>query len=119
MSFQLKNDQYREHRGGHSRLLDLHCEQCESRVAIYQKDGPGELKYVYLDRIFFPDNLTRLEDKSLEELSAWDCSDCNSPLGVPFIFKKDSGKYAGEERLAFRLFAHAIVKKPRNISSAP
>lgn len=51
LSFTFKNDQYRNARGGYSRFLNLSCESCGSHVALYQKDGPGELRRMYVDRI--------------------------------------------------------------------
>jgi hypothetical protein len=110
MSYKLKNDIYSKHRGSKSKLINLNCEHCGVQVAIYQKDGPGPLKYVYFDRIFSPNKLVGLENKKIDEVQNWDCFKCNSPLGIPFLFKKDAGKYAGEERLAFRIFESSIIK---------
>lgn len=63
---------------------------------IYQKDGPGILKRLYLDRIVSLINLK--EGKNLE------CKKCKTVLGVYMMYKK-------ENRPAYRLFVGAIGKK--------
>lgn len=91
----LKNDRFRKNRGGYSRLLSLKCEKCSKEVLKYQKDGPGILKRLYLDRIIplrkMPSN------KNLV------CQKCKTLIGIPIIYKK-------EKRPAYRLFAGAITK---------
>lgn len=90
-----KNDKYKKNRGGHSRWLLLSCGNCKNRVAIYQKDGPGILKRLYVDRILEPKNIS---SKNLV------CKQCKTFLGVLTIYKK-------ENRPAYRLFVGAIEKK--------
>ncbi len=51
MNVSLKKDKFRRDRGGSSRFLTIICTICKSILAQYQKDGPGELKRMYLDRI--------------------------------------------------------------------
>ena len=60
-----KNDRFRKSRGGHSRWLMLFCEKCSYDLAVYQKDGPGILKRLYLDRIAPPLELTEAKAKDL------------------------------------------------------
>jgi hypothetical protein len=91
---QLKQDKYKRARGGHSRLLEIACSQCNTHICYYQKDGPGILKRMYLDRIHGP----RTTSSQLV------CSKCKSLLGVKYT-------YAKEKRLAYRLFVGAISKK--------
>jgi hypothetical protein len=91
-----KSDKFKKNRGGYSRWLSLSCEKCKSQLMIYQKDGPGILKRLYLDRIVSPDDL-----KDKEKL---ECKKCKSVLGIRTIYKK-------ENRPAYRLFAGAIEKK--------
>ena len=50
---EFKQDKYKKDRGGYSRLLEIKCQKCDNIVALYQKDGPGLLKRLYIDRIFF------------------------------------------------------------------
>lgn len=91
----LKNDRFRKRRGGYSRLLVITCAKCGAHICRYQKDGPGHLRRMYLDRIIEPRAST--SDKSLN------CPDGHL-LGVKII-------YAKEKRPAFRLFVDAVVKK--------
>lgn len=94
--FTFSNDKFKKNRGGYSRWLLLSCEKCKTQLMIYQKDGPGILKRLYLDRITFLDNL-----KGTEKL---ECKNCKTTLGIHTIYKK-------ENRPAYRLFAGAIEKK--------
>jgi len=91
----LKSDKYRKARGGHSRFLDIYCDHCERKVLVYQKDGPGELKRLYLDRIVFPAKIKRAPSLI--------CPHCGRELGIFYIYPK-------EKRGAFRLFAGAVRK---------
>jgi len=90
----MKNDRYKKARGGWSRILDIRCEKCEEHIAFYQKDGPGPLKRMYLDRMS--------EHPSDSEKLA--CSNCNETLGTKIIYKK-------EDRPAYRLFVGSVTKK--------
>jgi hypothetical protein len=101
---QFKSDQYRKARGGYSRFLDVICEHCSTKVLIYQKDGPGELRRLYMDRIFAPEKLVSLQNNSLEKISDLTCPKCKRVLGIPYIYEK-------EKRKAFRLFVGAVKKK--------
>lgn len=99
MKTDLKNDRYRRTRGGHSRVLDLSCAKCKTHLFYYQKDGPGILKRIYIDRI--------LKSKTGRTNPA--CPKCKELLGVPIIYKK-------EDRPAIRLFAGAVSKKLAKLS---
>ncbi|MEX1063743.1 MAG: hypothetical protein WED06_00190 [Candidatus Paceibacterota bacterium] len=90
----LKTDKYRKARGGHSRLLGLSCAKCGTHLFYYQKDGPGTLKRIYLDRIAG----AKIGKSKLV------CPKCRELLGIPTIYKK-------EGRQAIRLFEGAISKK--------
>lgn len=91
-----KNDKYRKARGGHSRWLSLSCENCKTQLMIYQKDGPGILKRLYVDRVASPRGLTTKQ--KLE------CKKCKTTLGILTVYEK-------EKRPAYRLFVGAIGKK--------
>jgi hypothetical protein len=91
----MRNDKYRQARGGYSRVLTISCEKCGSLVCRYQKDGPGALRRMYIDRI--SDAEVSLNRKILS------CSK-DHLLGVKIIYEK-------EKRLAFRLFVDAVKKK--------
>ena len=92
--YRFKSDKYQKVRGGNSRVLDIICEGCESHVVYYQKDGPGILKRMYVDRFI---NTQPTGD----HLS---CSSCKRILGILIDYKK-------ENRLAYRLFVGAIRKR--------
>lgn len=98
MKTNLKNDKYRRTRGGHSRILDLSCSKCGTHMAHYQKDGPGILKRMYLDRIIGP----KIQGNFV-------CPKCKELLGVPMVYKK-------ENRPAIRLFEGAVSKRITKLS---
>ena len=91
-----KNDQFKKSRGGYSRLLDLSCAKCGNHICFYQKDGPGILKRMYLDRISNGDKFSKT--------SKLVCSHCQELIGVQYVYEK-------ENRLAYRIFVGAIIKK--------
>ena len=106
--FSLKRDKYKSARGGYSRLLSVCCRKCESIVVVYQKDGPGNLRRLYLDRIFAPDSLVGLQNLKLSEIPVFKCKKCLEVLGTPYIYTK-------EKRKAFRLYQDSVVKRLRKV----
>jgi ribosomal protein S27E len=90
-----KNDRYKKIRGGYSRFLDVRCQKCAEHICYYQKDGPGNLRRMYCDRIIKPK--VSILRKNLS------CSK-NHLLGVKIIYDK-------EKRPAFRLFVDSVTKK--------
>jgi transcription elongation factor Elf1 len=92
--YELKNDRYRTARGGTSRVLNICCEKCDAHICYYQKDGPGILKRMYIDRMIDiqPEN------------DILTCKSCEQSLGVLINYKK-------ENRPAYRLFVGAVTKK--------
>lgn len=90
-----KNDKFKKVRGRYSRLLNISCEKCGEHICLYQKDGPGNLRRMYIDRIIEPKVSTSRKDFS--------CSDGHL-LGTRIIYTK-------ENRPAFRLFVDSVVKK--------
>lgn len=99
-----KSDKYKKTRGGYSRLLDIQCGKCLEHLFFYQKDGPGILKRMYLDRIYESDKYSGLENHSLKSIPQLTCPKCDALIGTPFI-------YAKENRLAFQLFVGGVLKK--------
>ena len=75
-------------------MLRLSCASWGHNLFRYQKDGPGILKRLYLNRI-------QGDSSSSSKLS---CPKCKEMLGVRTIYKK-------ENRPAYRLFTGAISKK--------
>ncbi len=100
----LKKDKYKSARGGYSRLLNLYCQKCDNLIAEYQKDGPGNLCRLYMDRIFAPEKLINLQKQNIKSISPLKCSKCNVILGIPYVYEK-------EKRKAFRIFQEALIKK--------
>lgn len=89
------NDRYKKVRGGYSRLLEISCEKCKEVVCSYQKDGPGGLRRMYLDRI--------LNSRVSITRKDFSCSN-DHLLGIKIMYEK-------ENRPAFRLFVDSIKKK--------
>lgn len=92
-----QSDKFKKARGGYSRWLSVFCEKCKEPIATYQKDGPGILKRMYLDRM-------RDVDSSKWVKSNLECPKCKTLLGVPIIYKK-------EDRPAIRLLPGMVGKK--------
>ncbi len=99
-----KSDKYKKARGGYSRLLDVCCEGCGTHLCFYQKDGPGMLKRMYLDRIYESAIYSNLHNQPIKKLPQLVCQNCRRLLGVPIEYEK-------EKRAAFRLFQGAVTKK--------
>ncbi|MEI6741855.1 MAG: hypothetical protein WCK71_01925 [bacterium] len=91
----LKNDKYRHARGGYSRLLAISCQKCDALVCNYQKDGPGSLRRMYIDRIS--------EQKVAITGNSLTCKNGHI-LGTKIV-------YAKENRPAFRLITNSFIKK--------
>ena len=92
---EFKKDQFTKNRNNYSRYLHLFCRKCNHLIATYQKDGPGSLRRLYLDRILnnsysFKNNLI--------------CKSCKTTLGTPTIYEK-------ENRKSFRLYQDSVTKK--------
>jgi hypothetical protein len=88
----IKKDKYWSSRGGYSRILDIKCNTCNTHICFYQKDGPGIIKRLYLDRI----SPNICQSKLL-------CRICGELLGVKYIYPK-------ENRPAYKIFI-GVVKK--------
>lgn len=103
--FKFKKDKYASNRGGTSVLLEISCEHCGEHVCYYQKDGPGQLKRMYCDRIVSPPMLVEeVKGKEFNDLKPLYCSKCNKLIAVPMIYEK-------EKRNALRLFVGAVKKQ--------
>lgn len=101
-----KKDRHSKARGGNSRFLDIFCSSCNSHVALYQKDGPGALLRLYLDRIFAPAALAVLQDQDggKKDLPNLQCPKCHALIGTPMVYELES-------RLAFRMVRGSFAKK--------
>ncbi len=90
----MKIDAYSQARGGWSRIFDISCEKCSKHICYYQKDGPGPLKRMYIDRI----------KGSFQQTKIFTCPNCGYVLGAETVYKK-------ENRPAYRLFQDSVKKK--------
>jgi hypothetical protein len=93
----LISDKYQKARGGYSRLLKVSCERCNELICVYQKDGPGQLRRMYSDRILQPKISWKLNQKLV-------CRKCKKWLGIAVVFKK-------EKRKCFIMFQDVINKR--------
>lgn len=86
-----------------SRILNLICRVCSSRVLSYQKSGSGKLIRIYLDRVVEPVELARLKSAGgKKDLPPLNCNGCGTSLGMPMV---ESG------RLAYRILPGALGKQ--------
>lgn len=104
-----KKDKYQAARGGYSRLISVHCQKCDAVIAKYQKDGPGNLRRLYMDRILAPNKLVGLEKKNLDDIPQLKCLKCSFIVAIPYIYSK-------ENRKAFRVFQDALVKRIQKLN---
>ena len=103
--FLFKRDKYRYNRGDYSRFLNIYCNDCKNFILLYQKDGPGILKRLYLDRIFAPSTLKDLQNTTnINIIKNLTCPKCNSLIGIPTVYIK-------ENRYSFNLQQGSIIKK--------
>jgi len=107
MPVKMKRDKFRNARGGKAVMIDIYCSKCNTKVLWYQKDGTGSLKRCYLNRIFAPPELERLQrDPSIQEpkdLPNLVCPSCQNVLGTPMRYS--------DGRLAYRLRLGSFYKK--------
>ena len=87
MEIKMKKDAYRRVRGGKAVMLDVCCSKCNTKVLWYQKDGVGSLQRCYLNRIFAPKEMEKLQKdpniKEPKDMPNLVCPSCNTVLGSP------------------------------------
>jgi len=78
-------------------MINLHCSKCDAWILYYQKDGDGRLKRCYLNRIFSPVELERLQRDKLHPsfIPKLKCDGCGIVIGAAIIHH--------DGRTAFRL----------------
>ena len=101
----IKRDRFLQLRGGRAYRVELSCRACDTVLLQYQKDGDGQLKRCYLNRIIGPEVLLEsgkfaTTDKDLELLQ---CNSCKAKIGIPITY------YDG--RLAYRLIPNTFKKR--------
>ncbi len=77
-------------------MLNVACESCGAFLLLYQKDGPGPLKRIYIDRIIKPEGLGKTKQLI--------CKSCKKVIGILYIYEK-------EKRPAYRIYQDAVIKK--------
>ena len=97
----LKKDKYYVSRGGYSRFIDILCNTCRNHICFYQKDGPGAIHRMYLDRIIPPQTSPNLI-----------CPKCHELLGVKYV-------YPPENRPAYKIFLAVLIKKIVKVKDLP
>jgi hypothetical protein len=103
--FTLKRDVYRETRGGYARFLNIYCSACGTHVLLYQKDGPGVLYRLYLDRIVAPHEVATLQNVGdISRIPDLVCRSCRAVIGTPYIWEEES-------RPAYLLKDGSVFKK--------
>ncbi|MCL5423541.1 MAG: hypothetical protein M1385_00470 [Candidatus Marsarchaeota archaeon] len=107
MQIKMKEDEFRRVRGGRAVMLDVCCSKCDTKVLWYQKDGPGSLLRCYLNRIYAPPELEKLQsDPNIREpkdMPNFACPTCSTVLGTPMRYS--------DGRLAFRLRPGFVYKR--------
>jgi hypothetical protein len=101
--YTLKKDRFSRSRGA-SQFLNLFCAKDNTHLVLYQKDGPGALKRLYLDRIFAPSPQSDWQNLgSITNVPNLACPKCGTLIGSPML-------YRFENRLAIRLNAGTFSK---------
>ena len=95
---------FKSSRGGKSQALDISCQKCDAHVLYYQKDGPGNLRRMYMDRIILPQILSDNQYENISDIEPLCCENCSNILGYPIVYKK-------ENRNSYRLFVDSVIKK--------
>lgn len=110
----LKKDKYSRVRKGKSCFLDIYCSACNAHIALYQKDGPGSLIRLYLDRIREPKEISGLQllVSGKDGMQTLHCLQCMAIIGIPMVFQ-------AENRLAFRLVRGSFSKRLSDGTCAP
>lgn len=100
-------DHYRKVRGGKSEILSITCGHCQTPISLYQKDGPGRLKRMYVDRTYpYDEGQTRhdpVKFESKSKMTPLACASCHTVIGLPIVYRP-------EHRLAYRLIPGTFKK---------
>lgn len=102
----IKKDKFFRDRESTYVILAIGCAKCGKEILLYQKDGRGGLKRLYLNRILAPETLASLQDtlRIVKEMRALKC-ECGQLIGLPMLHR--------EGRLAFRLVQGNYSKHKR------
>lgn len=100
----VKKDKFLRKRDNVFQIIRICCAKCGKVTLIYQKDGRGSLRRLYLDRILAPESFSCLQDnaESVKQLKSLVCK-CGNVIGIPMLHR--------EGRLAFRLINGTFTKE--------
>lgn len=105
--YQLKRDKFSNNWGSKTRMFDIYCAKCNTKVLVYQKDGVGNLKKCYLNRILAPSNIATLHrDPKIavpKDVPNLECHNCHEVLGMPYLHK--------DGRIAYRIRQGFVFKR--------
>lgn len=107
-----KRDSFLANRRGVVRFYNIGCRCCATTLCLYQKDGFGSLRRLYLDRVIMDKAMLGSLPNVIQEFAqefATDkkliCQGCGLLLGLGYLYQR-------ENRPAIALFQDAIVKRP-------
>jgi hypothetical protein len=110
-----KRDSFLANRRGVFRFYTITCRCCATTLCLYQKDGFGSLRRLYLDRVMMDRSAQELSPNLIQEFAqefAIDkklvCRHCGLMLGLGYVYQR-------ENRPAIALFQDAIVKRPVSV----
>jgi hypothetical protein len=111
-----KRDQFLASRHGVFRFYNITCRCCATTLCLYQKDGFGSLRRLYLDRVMMDTSAQELSPNFIQEFAAQEfatdkkliCQGCGLLLGLGYLYQR-------ENRPAIALFQDAIVKRPVSV----
>ncbi len=88
-SFPFVYDQFTEARGA-PKMLEITCAKCNKWILDYQKDGPGKLLRMYVDRIYHPKALREytFSTSNIQSISPLKCWSCKKVLAKPIIYHR-------------------------------
>ena len=109
--YTIKSDRYQKERlklGGETKMLDISCADCQTKIMVYQKDGMGDLKRCYLDRIGWLHEGVGIGEDTHSQVDSLEktmlcCPNCKVNIGSPMIYDK-------ENRSAIRMFYGKFAK---------
>ena len=107
--FEFKKDKYSQARGGNSLFLEIFCANCNAKILVYQKDGPGNLLRMYCDRILLPHGLVELllTKKRKQDITNLICKGCGK------IIAPCTTRYANRDSRSYiignaKIFPHPL-----------
>ncbi len=101
-----RQDVYTKARGGWSTLLSIFCAKCKRNNFLYQKDGPGELKRMYLDKVIAPESFAKKlsTHAKITDVDNLSCTNCGHLMATPMIYEK-------ENRLAYKVVQGGMIEQ--------